>query len=114
MKRTKIICTLGPATDSEKVMGELIDHGMDVARFNFSHGSYEEHKGRLDLLRKVSEEKKVPVAALLDTKGPEIRTGMLKDGAKNVTLETGQKFTLTTREIEGDQNEGYINYAGLD
>ncbi len=113
MKRTKIICTLGPATDSEKVMGELIDHGMDVARFNFSHGSYEEHKGRLDLLRKVAEEKKVPVAALLDTKGPEIRTGMLKDGAKNVTLETGQKFTLTTREIEGDQNEGYINYAGL-
>ncbi len=113
MKRTKIICTLGPATDSEEVMGELIDHGMDVARFNFSHGSYEEHKGRLELLKKVREAKNVPVAALLDTKGPEIRTGMLKDGAKNVTLETGQKYTLTTREIEGDQTEGFINYSGL-
>ena len=113
MKRTKIICTLGPATDSEKVMGELIDHGMDVARFNFSHGSYEEHKGRLELLKKVREEKNVPVAALLDTKGPEIRTGMLKDGVKSVMLETGQKYTLTTREIEGDEKEGFINYAGL-
>ena len=87
MKRTKIICTLGPATDSEKVMGELIDHGMDVARFNFSHGSYEEHKGRLELLKKVREEKNVPVAALLDTKGTKNSTGMLKFGKKSKMLE---------------------------
>ncbi len=113
MKRTKIICTLGPATDNEKVLGALIDHGMDVARFNFSHGNHEEQKARLELLKRVREEKNVPVAALLDTKGPEIRTGLLKDGAKSVTLTAGQDYTLTTREIEGDETAGFINYAGL-
>ena len=102
MKRTKIICTLGPATDSEEVLGALMDHGMDVARFNFSHGNHEEQHARFELLKKVREEKNLPIASLLDTKGPEIRTGLLKDGAKNVTLVSGQKFILTTREIEGD------------
>lgn len=113
MKRTKIICTLGPATDSEKVLGDLMDHGMDVARFNFSHGTHEEQKTRLELLKKVREAKNKPVAALLDTKGPEIRTGLLKDGAKSVTLTAGQEYTLTTREIEGDDKIGFINYSGL-
>lgn len=113
MKRTKIICTLGPSTDNEKTLGELIDHGMDIARFNFSHGTHEEQKARLDLLKKVREEKKAPIAALLDTKGPEIRTGLLKNGAKNVTLTAGQEYTLTTREILGDEKEGFINYDGL-
>ncbi len=104
MKRTKIVCTLGPATDSEEILGALIDRGMDVARFNFSHGNHEEQKARLELLKKVREEKKVPVAALLDTKGPEIRTGLFQDDVKKVTLTEGQTFTLTTREILGDEN----------
>ena len=80
MKRTKIVCTMGPSTDSKEVLGALVDAGMDVARFNFSHGSYEEHKGRMDLLKEVRAEKKKPIAIMLDTKGPEIRTKLLKDG----------------------------------
>ena len=112
-KRTKIICTMGPATDNEAVLGALMDHGMDVARFNFSHGDHEEQHNRFELLKKVREAKNLPIAALLDTKGPEIRTGLLKDGMKNVTLTAGQKFTLTTRVIEGDETIGHINYAGL-
>lgn len=113
MKKTKIICTLGPATDSEEMLGALIDHGMDVARFNFSHGNHEEQKARLEMLKRVRESRNVPVAALLDTKGPEIRTGMLKDGMKKVTLQAGEEYILTTREIEGDDKIGFINYAGL-
>ena len=73
MRKTKIICTLGPSTDKDGVLRELIANGMNVARFNFSHGSHEEHKGRLDLLKSLREELGKPVAALLDTKGPEIR-----------------------------------------
>ena len=85
---------------------------MDIARFNFSHGDYEEQKGRLDLLKSVREELDIPVAALLDTKGPEIRTGLLKD-EKKVTLKEGDTYTLTTRDIVGDEHIGHINYAGL-
>ena len=73
MRKTKIICTLGPSTDKDGVLRELVANGMNVARFNFSHGSYEEHKGRLDMLKAVRAELNKPVAALLDTKGPEIR-----------------------------------------
>lgn len=112
MKKTKIICTIGPTSDDREVMKELILNGMDVARFNFSHGSHEEHKNRIKQLRELSEETGVPVAALLDTKGPEIRTCTLKDG-KKVTLTTGQKFILTTEEIVGDENRVQINYEGL-
>ena len=90
MKKTKIICTMGPNTNDRNVMMELAKNGMDVARFNFSHGDYEEHQGRLELLKEVRKELDIPVAALLDTKGPEIRTGQLKDG-KKVTL----KATVT-------------------
>lgn len=100
MKRTKIVCTMGPSTDSKDVLGGLIDAGMDVARFNFSHGSYEEHKKRMDLLKEVRKEKKKPIAIMLDTKGPEIRTRTLKGGTK-VELKDGQTFTLTTRDVEG-------------
>lgn len=100
MKRTKIVCTMGPSTDSKEVLGALIDAGMDVARFNFSHGTYEEHKKRMDLLKEVRKEKKKPIAIMLDTKGPEIRTKTLKDG-KKVELADGQTFTLTTRDVEG-------------
>ena len=80
MKRTKIVCTMGPSTDDREVLGALIDAGMDVARFNFSHGSYEEHKQRMNLLKEIRREKKKPIAIMLDTKGPEIRTKTLKDG----------------------------------
>ena len=82
MKRTKIICTMGPNTNDRAMMKELAEHGMDVARFNFSHGDYEEQKMRLDSLKSIREELDLPIAALLDTKGPEIRTGLLKDGKK--------------------------------
>ena len=102
MKKTKIICTIGPTSDDREVMKQLILNGMDVARFNFSHGSHEEHKKRLEQLRELSEETGVPVAALLDTKGPEIRTCTLKGGNK-VTLTAGQSFVLTTEAVEGDE-----------
>ncbi|MGN0372896.1 MAG: pyruvate kinase [Enterocloster sp.] len=112
MKRTKIICTMGPNTSDKNMMMELAKNGMDVARFNFSHGDYSEHLGRLELLKEVRKELDIPVAALLDTKGPEIRTGQLKDG-KKVSLKEGQTYVLTTREVIGDENVGYINYSGL-
>jgi len=112
MKKTKIICTMGPNSDDRELVKALALNGMDIARFNFSHGDYEEQKARLDLLKSVREELDLPIAALLDTKGPEIRTGLLKDG-KKVTLKEGQTFTLTTREVIGDENIGHINYDGL-
>ncbi len=112
MKKTKIICTMGPNTNDRSLLKALAENGMDIARFNFSHGDYEEQKSRLDLLKSVREELGLPIAALLDTKGPEIRTGLLKD-EKKVTLTEGQTYTLTTREIIGDENIGHINYGGL-
>lgn len=112
MKKTKIICTMGPNEDDRQVMEELAKNGMDIARFNFSHGTHEEQKARLDQLKSVRDELELPIAALLDTKGPEIRTGLLKDGQK-VVLEEGQSFTLTTRLIEGDNTICHINYKGL-
>lgn len=112
MKKTKIICTMGPNSDNREVMMELAKSGMDIARFNFSHGDYEEQKARLNLLKSVREELDLPIAALLDTKGPEIRTGLLKDD-KKVMLTEGQTYTLTTREIIGDDKIGHINYSGL-
>lgn len=112
MKKTKIVCTMGPNTDNREIMKELALNGMDVARFNFSHGDHAEHKHRLEILESVREELGIPIASLLDTKGPEIRTGKLKDG-KKVTLKEGDLYTLTTEEIVGDEIRGYINYAGL-
>ncbi len=112
MKKTKVICTLGPTTDEEEVMRSLVRRGMDVARFNFSHGTHEEQKARMDKLKKVRDEEGKPIAILLDTKGPEIRTGVLKDG-KKVTLKTGETFTLTTEETKGDADRVSITYGGL-
>ena len=112
MKKRKIVCTMGPNTDNREIMKELALNGMDVARFNFSHGDHAEHKHRLEILESVREELGIPIASLLDTKGPEIRTGKLKDG-KKVTLKEGDLYTLTTEEIVGDETRGYINYAGL-
>ncbi len=112
MKKTKIICTMGPNTSDENIMRELAKNGMDVARFNFSHGDHQEHLDRLEVLRKVRKELDLPIAALLDTKGPEIRTGVLKDG-KKVALTEGQTYILTTREVVGDDTITHINYSGL-
>ena len=111
MRKTKIICTLGPSTDKDGVLRELIANGMNVARFNFSHGSHEEHKGRLDLLKSLREELGKPVAALLDTKGPEIRLKDFKNGTE--MLEAGQTFTLTTRNVEGTKEICSITYKDL-
>ena len=111
MRKTKIICTLGPSTDKDGVLRELVANGMNVARFNFSHGSYEEHKGRLDMLKAIRTELGKPVAALLDTKGPEIRLKEFKNGVE--MLEAGQTFTLTTREVEGTKEICSITYKDL-
>ena len=112
MKKTKIVCTMGPNSNDENIMRRLVKEGMDIARFNFSHGSHEEQKGRMDMLKKIREEEKKPVAILLDTKGPEIRTGVLKDG-KKVLLKEGETITLTNEEIEGDETKVSLTYKGL-
>ena len=111
MRKTKIICTLGPSTDKGNVLRDLIANGMNVARFNFSHGSYEEHGGRLAKLKALREELGKPVAALLDTKGPEIRLKEFKNGVE--MLEAGQTFTLTTREVEGTKEICSVTYKDL-
>ena len=112
MKKTKIVCTMGPNTNDREMMRKLIQNGMNVARFNFSHGDHEEQKGRMDMLKELREEEHATTAILLDTKGPEIRTGVLKDG-KKIKLETGKTFTLTTEDIVGDENKVSITYKGL-
>lgn len=103
---------MGPNTNDAGLMRRLVQNGMDIARFNFSHGDHEEQKSRMDMLKKIREEEKKPVAILLDTKGPEIRTGVLK-GSKKVSLDAGDKFVLTTKDIEGDKTKVSITYGGL-
>ena len=112
MKKTKIVCTMGPNLNDLEVMRKLVQGGMDIARFNFSHGSHEEQKGRMDALKKIRKEEGKHIAILLDTKGPEIRTGVLKGGQK-VELAEGDTFVLTTEEIEGDNKRVSITYEGL-
>lgn len=111
MRKTKIVCTLGPSTDSEKVLTDMILAGMDVARFNFSHGTHETHKERFDMLDKLRRKLKLPIATLLDTKGPEIRTGDFKNGKEE--LKKGQQFTLTPRDVLGDTTITSITYKSL-
>ncbi len=111
MRKTKIICTLGPASDKEEVLRDMILAGMNVARFNFSHGSHEEQKMKMDMVRKVRKSVNKPVAILLDTKGPEIRTGTYAEG--KIEIKEGQTFTLTTREVDGDSSMVSITYKGL-
>ena len=111
MKKTKIICTLGPASSSEEVIESMLLSGMNVARFNFSHGTHEYHKKLINTFRKVRDRLKLPAAILLDTKGPEIRVGEIKDGA--VELVSGQKLILTVEKIVGDENRISISYKDL-
>ena len=110
-RRTKIICTLGPATDDPMVLRELMLGGMNAARLNFSHGSYDEHLQRINMVKKLREEMGLPIALLLDTKGPEIRTRTFKNG--KIELKKGQKFTLTSKDIEGNDEISSITYPGL-
>lgn len=111
MKKTKMVCTLGPASDSKEILTKMIQGGLNVARLNFSHGSHEEHAGRIQRIKEVRKELNIPVALMLDTKGPEIRTGDLKEG--RVTLETGKKIVLTSEQIEGDADRVSVSYEGL-
>ncbi len=112
MRKTKIICTLGPSANDETIIRELIQAGMNVARFNFSHADHEEHLGRLRIIEKLREELGIPVATLLDTKGPEIRIGTFKDN-KKIQLVEGQTFTLTSRDVEGDESIVSLSYPNL-
>ena len=111
IKKTKIVCTLGPASENEETLRELIKNGLNVCRLNFSHGSHEEHKGRMDLVKKLREELNMPTAILLDTKGPEIRTG--KFDVPEVLLEEGQTFTITMKDVIGDKERCTVSYKGL-
>ena len=111
LRKTKIICTLGPAVDNEDMIRALIRTGMNAARFNFSHGSHEEHLNRLNLLKSVRDSMGRPVAAILDTKGPEIRIRSFE--TKSISLEAGDSFTLTTREVQGNGSLVSVTYPEL-
>ncbi len=111
IKRTKIVCTLGPASDKEETLRELINNGLNVCRFNFSHGTHEEHKVRMDLVKKVRADLGQPIAILLDTKGPEIRTGDFD--LPEVLLEEGQKFTIAMDEVLGNKEKCTVTYKYL-
>lgn len=112
MRRTKIVCTLGPASDSPEMIKKLISSGMDVARLNFSHGTHESHGKVIKSFKKARKESGKPVALMLDTKGPEIRVGVFENGAKFI-LEEGQTFTLTTEETEGTKKKVSVTYKNL-
>ena len=111
LKKTKIVCTLGPSSNTPEIIEKMIKAGMNVARFNFSHGSHEEHKQRIDMVRAASQKLGIPVALLLDTKGPEIRLGKFKNGS--IMMEAGKDFPLTARDIEGDETIASMNYKEL-
>ncbi len=111
MRKTKIVCTIGPACEEKELFKALVKNGLNVARLNFSHGSHEEHQKRIETIKAVREELNTPIAILLDTKGPEIRTGKFKD--PEVHLVEGQDFTITTRDILGDNTVCNVSYAGI-
>ncbi len=111
MKKTKIVATIGPASESEEMLKKLIAQGVNVCRLNFSHGSHEEHQVRIDAIKKVREEMNSPVAIMLDTKGPEIRLGRFRDGV--IEIKQGQEFTLTTRELDGDSTIVSVSYKDM-
>ena len=111
MRKTKIICTIGPASENEQVLTQMCKAGMNVARLNFSHGSHEEHKKKIDLVKSVREKLDLPIAIMLDTKGPEYRIGTFAEGS--VTVTTGETFTFTTDNVAGDHSRVSVNYKDL-
>ena len=111
MRKTKIICTIGPASENEQTLTQMCQAGMNVARLNFSHGSHEEHKAKIDLIKRVREKLGMPIAIMLDTKGPEYRIRTFKNG--KVVVKEGDIFRFTTEEVEGDETIVSVNYKDL-
>ena len=111
MRKTKIICTIGPASENEEILTQMCAAGMNVARLNFSHGSHEEHQSKIDLIKKVRQKLELPIAIMLDTKGPEYRIGTFAN--KKITLSEGDSFTFTTRDVTGDRECVSVNYKHL-
>ena len=111
MRKTKIICTIGPSSEDPAVFKAMCLAGLNVARLNFSHGSHEEHQRKIDMIKKVRDELNLPIAIMLDTKGPEYRIKTFREG--KITLKDGDRFTFTTRDIVGDQQIVAVNYTGL-
>lgn len=111
MRKTKIVCTIGPACDNEKVLSEMLDAGMNVARLNFSHGTHSEHQQKFDLLKSVRDKANKPLAIMLDTKGPEYRVGLFKNGKCDIP--EGGTFTFTADEVEGDEKRVSVSYKNL-
>ena len=111
MRKTKIVCTIGPACSDEETLTRMCLAGMNVARLNFSHGSHAEHQEKIDLIKKVREKLQMPIAILLDTKGPEYRIRTFKDG--KVFLQAGDRFSFTIDEVEGDEHRVSVNYKGI-
>ena len=111
MKKTKIVCTIGPASSTKTMLSKMADAGMNVARLNFSHGSYENHKKTIDLIKEVREEKNIPLPILLDTKGPEVRIKTFENG--KIELHEGDTFSFTTEDIIGDESRVAVSYMGL-
>ena len=112
MRKTKIVCTIGPATDDDAIMRQIMLSGMNVARFNFSHGDHETHQKRFEQVSRLREELGLPIATLMDTKGPEIRLGRFVDD-KPVTIETGDTYTLTTEDVLCDEHVGSVSFKNL-
>lgn len=111
MRKTKIICTIGPSSENEETLRQMLEAGMNVARLNFSHGTHEEHQAKIDLIKKVRSEMGLPIPIMLDTKGPEYRIKTFAGG--KVTLEEGATFTLTTEDVVGDETKVAVTYANL-
>ena len=111
MRRTKIICTIGPASDNEETLTQMCLAGMNVARLNFSHGDHEEHQAKIDLIKKVREKLDLPIAIMLDTKGPEYRIKTFAN--KKVMLKEGETFTFTTEDVVGDETRVSVTYKNL-
>ena len=111
MRKTKIICTIGPACENEETLKKMCEAGMNVARLNFSHGTHEEHLKKIELVKRVREELDLPIPIMLDTKGPEYRIKTFRDG--KVTLTEGSEFIFTTEDVEGDEHRVSVNYPHL-
>ena len=111
MKKTKIVCTLGPASCTKEVISAMFDAGMNVCRLNFSHGTHEEHAAKIAIIKEIRRERDIPLPVLLDTKGPEFRTGTYREG--KVLLKKGEEFTFTTDPIVGDESRVSVNYGNM-